>query len=128
MRRHRPYLFVILFLFACTVAHATIFGSVRGIVHDPQHKPVADASVRLKSATSDWTQTAQSDLDGAFMFTTVPLGDYVVTVTKDGFADMQQTVTVVSNSSPILHFPLTIAAVNQTTVVMGHMEMANVDS
>ena len=86
-------------------------------MHDPQHKPVADAAVKLKSATSDWTQTAQSDLDGAFTFTTVPLGDYVVTVTKDGFATMQQTVTVISGSSPILHFPLTIAAVNQTTVV-----------
>jgi hypothetical protein len=128
MRRYRPYLFVILFLFAATIARATIFGSVRGIVHDPQHKPVADASLTLKSATSDWTQTAQSDQDGAFAFTSVPLGDYLVTVTKSGFANMQQTVTVTSDSSPILHFPLTIAAVNQTTVVIGQTGMANMDS
>jgi TonB dependent receptor/Carboxypeptidase regulatory-like domain/TonB-dependent Receptor Plug Domain len=128
MRRYRPYLFVILFLFVATIARATIFGSVQGIVHDPQHKPVADASLTLKSATSDWTQTAQTDSDGAFTFTTVPIGDYQVSVTKDGFANMQQTVTVISDSSPILHFQLTIAALNQTTVVVGHADVANVDS
>jgi len=29
------------------VAHATIFGSVRGVVHDPQHRPIQGASVTL---------------------------------------------------------------------------------
>src|SRR5690348_16406131 len=64
MRRHCPYLFVFLFLFVVTVARATIFGGVRGIVHDPQHKPVANASLTLKSATSDWSQETQSNADG----------------------------------------------------------------
>jgi len=27
------------------VAHATTFGSVRGVVHDPQHRPIQGASV-----------------------------------------------------------------------------------
>ena len=80
MRRISPYLFVILFLFTATITRATIFGSVRGIVHDPQHKPVADVSVTLKSATSDWSQTTQSSTDGEFTFSTVPIGDYTVTV------------------------------------------------
>jgi len=47
---------------------ATIFGSIRGIVHDPQHRPVGGATVMLKSATSDWTQRAQTDPDGSFAF------------------------------------------------------------
>ena len=85
------------FLFA-SGTFATIFGTVRGVVHDPQHRPVADAAVKLKSATSDWTQTAQTDQDGAFLFTTVAVGDYQVTVTRSGFADEQETVTVVSAS------------------------------
>ena len=56
-------------------------------MHDPQHRPVAGAAVKFKSATSDWTQTAQTDQDGAFSFSAVPVGDYMVTVTKSGFAD-----------------------------------------
>jgi len=97
---------------------ATIFGTVRGVVHDPQHRPVADASVKIKSATSDWTQTTQTDQDGAFSFTSVPLGDYVVSVTKDRFADEKQAVTVTSGSSPTLHFQLKIGTMNETATVV----------
>jgi len=109
---------------------ATIFGTVRGVVHDPQHRPVADAEVKLKSATSDWAQTAQTDQDGAFWFAAVPVGDYEVMVTRSGFAEEQETVTVVSASSPTLHFQLKIASVNQTETVTaeGQEEVANVDS
>src|SRR5208282_6737752 len=97
MMRRIFSLVAVAFLFAGG-ALATIFGTVRGVVHDPQHRPVIDAAVKLKSATSDWTQTAQTDQDGAFSFSAVPVGDYLVTVTKSGFADEQETVTVVSAS------------------------------
>ena len=85
MMQRISLLVAVLGLFASGV-FATVFGTVRGVAHDPQHRPVAGVSVVIKSATSDWTQTTQTDQDGAFSFTAVPLGDYVVTVTKDGFA------------------------------------------
>jgi hypothetical protein len=109
---------------------ASVFGSVRGVVHDPQHRPIGGAAVTLKSATSDWTQTAQTDQDGAFSFMAVPVGDYLVTVTKTGFADDQQSVTVASDSSPMLHYQLKIAAVNQTATVTEESQenVANVES
>ena len=130
MRKYAIFSIAAALLFSCTLARGTIFGNIRGIIHDPQHRPVADATVKLKSATSDWTQTTQTDQDGAFTFTTVPLGDYLVTVTKGGFANAQQTVTVVSDSSPILHFQLKIASLNQTATVSAEAqeEVANVDS
>jgi len=117
-------------LWAAPRAAATDFGTVRGIVHDLQHRPVAGASVNLKAATSDWAQAAQSDQDGAFAFTAVPLGDYVVTVTKAGFADTQQHVTVLSGSSPILHFQLVVAPVSQKVTVSAEAqeEVATTDS
>jgi hypothetical protein len=104
-------------LFSCTLARGTIFGSIRGIVHDPQHRPIADALVNLKSATSDWIQTAHTDQDGAFSFTAVPLGDYVVTVRQPGFTASEERITVVADSSPILHFQLKISALHQTATV-----------
>jgi hypothetical protein len=121
--------FVVILLFGVS-AFANIFGTVRGVVHDPQHRPIVDASVKLKSATSDWTQTAQTDQDGVFSFSAVPVGDYLVTVTKSGFADDQQTVTVASDSSPTLHYQLKIAVVNETATVSeaAQENVANVDS
>ena len=121
-------LFLALAWLSIPTAFANVFGTVRGVVHDPQHRPVANAAIKIKSATSDWTQTAQSDQDGTFAFTTVPLGDYVVSVTKSGFADEQQAVTVVSGSSPTLHFQLKITTVSQTTTVVASSELENVDS
>ncbi len=49
------------FLVLGSLLHATIFGRIQGIVHDPQHRPVAGASVKLQAITSDWSQTAQTE-------------------------------------------------------------------
>ncbi len=107
---------------------AAIFGRIQGIVHDAQHRPVAGASVKLQAVTSDWSQAAQTSDDGEFSFTSVPVGDYKITVSQSKFETSEQTVTVASSSSPILHFQLAIAAVSQTTVVADQADIANVDS
>jgi hypothetical protein len=111
-----------------SLLHANIFGRIHGIVHDPQHRPVAGASVTLRAITSDWSQTAQTDDNGDFSFTIVPVGDYRITVTQSRFETAEQTVTVASGSSPVLHFQLAIAALHQTVVVAGQAEVANMDS
>jgi len=117
----------VLLLFGALL-QATIFGRIQGIVHDPQHRPVAGASVKLQAITSDYSQTAQADDNGEFSFTTVPVGDYRITVAGSKFETAEQTVTVDSNSSPVLHFQLTIAPLNQTAVVSAQAEAVNMDS
>ncbi|MGA3205056.1 MAG: TonB-dependent receptor, partial [Bryobacteraceae bacterium] len=116
------------FLLFSSLLHATIFGRIQGIVHDPQHRPLAGASVTLKAITSDWSQTGQTDTNGGFSFATVPVGDYKITVTQSGFETAEQTVTVASSSSPILHFQLAIAAVKESVAVVGQAAAANMDS
>jgi len=130
LRKPLLLLYAIVLIFFAAAAHATIFGNVRGIVHDPQHRPIAGATVELRSATSDWARSTQTNDDGEFAFVVVPVGDYMVTVTKGGFADDRQTVTVVSGSSPVLHYPLKLATVNQTATVSAEAqeEVANVES
>jgi hypothetical protein len=89
---------------------------------------VPGALVKLQAITSDWSQTAQSGDNGEFSFTAVPVGDYKITVTQSKFETAQQAVTVASGSSPILHFQLVIAPLNQSTVVVAQAEVANMDS
>ena len=96
---------------------ATVFGSVRGIVHDPDHRPVSGATVVLKSSSSEYLQTVSTDSDGAFAVTSLPVGAYEVTVKRDGFAPSQQQVVVVSGSAPVLHFQLVIGTAQQTITV-----------
>jgi outer membrane receptor protein involved in Fe transport len=99
------------------VAFATVFGTVRGIVHDPQHRPVSGSDVVLKAKSSDYTQKTQTDANGEFHFDAVPLGAYTVTVTDASFVGQEQSVTVLSGTAPILHFEMRIASQNQSVTV-----------
>jgi outer membrane cobalamin receptor len=117
---------VVFFLGA--LAFATIFGSVRGIIHDPQHRPVQGAHVTLKAQNSDWTQSQDSTDRGEFEFTSVPIGNYTVTVSSPSFQPTQQAVIVQSDTSPVLHFRLAIASVEQTIAVSGTPVEATLDS
>jgi hypothetical protein len=104
-------------VFVAPLAWATVFGNVRGVVHDPQHRPVANATVQIKSATSDWSAAATTDTNGEFSFPAVALGDYSVTAAAPGFSEMRQSLTLASDTSSVLHFMLSIAPVSQTTTV-----------
>ena len=104
-------------LVLAAAAFATVFGTVRGIVHDPQHRPVPGSEVVLKDQSSDYTQKTQSDGNGEFHFDAVPLGTYRITVTHASFGSEEQIVTVLSGAAPILHFELQIASQNQSVTV-----------
>jgi hypothetical protein len=128
MRKLELCLCLAVLLMLGSTLHATIFGKIQGVVHDPQHRPLSGAMVTLKATTSDWSQTAQTNDNGEFSFTSVPVGDYKITVTAPKFETAEQTVTVVSGASPILHFQLALATVSQTVVVAGQAAAANMDS
>src|SRR5580658_4385169 len=123
----RKLAFCLCLLFG-SLLQATIFGRIQGIVHDPQHRPLVGASVTLRAITSDWSQTTKADDNGEFSFTSVPVGDYKITVTQSNFETAEQNVTVISGSSPVLHFQLALASLSQTAVVVGQAEVGNVDS
>ncbi len=96
---------------------AAVLGSVRGVVHDPDHRPVKGATVLVKSSTADYSQNATTGADGDFEVTSLPVGAYRVTVTHDGFGASEQQAVVDSGSSPILHFQLAIGTVKESVSV-----------
>jgi hypothetical protein len=111
-----------------SMARATIFGSVRGIVHDPQHRPIHGAIVMLKSQSSDWAKTASTDANGEFAFNAVPLGDYSISVANPGFAQVMQNLVVNSGTEPVVHFQLNVAGAKETLEVSGIPEVVPTDS
>src|SRR5271154_2488131 len=96
---------------------ANIYGAVRGVVHDPQHRPISDAMIMLKAKTSEWTKTVNTDASGEFQMNAVPLGDYSVSVASPGFAQTSQDVTVISGTVPVVHFQLQVASANEKVAV-----------
>ncbi|HEV2495267.1 MAG TPA: TonB-dependent receptor [Terriglobia bacterium] len=128
MRHRLRGLCVVLPLLVATAARPTIFGNIRGIVHDPQHRPIEGARVTVRARTSDWSQTAQSNANGEFEFSAVPLGEYNVEVVAPGFTALTQSITVISGSAPILHFPLELAASRQQVEVSAAPELVDTQS
>jgi outer membrane cobalamin receptor len=121
--------FILSALACCSVpAQAEIFGTVHGIVHDPQHRPIQDASLDLKAQHSGWVQHQKTNDNGEFEFSAVPLGEYIVIVTVSGFQQALQNVIVESASSPVLHIQMVLASVSEKTVVTGEAVAAPLDS
>jgi hypothetical protein len=108
--------FIVFAVFQAAVWGA-VFGIVRGVIHDPDHRPVQGAQVVVKSSSSDYSQKLTSSADGAFEAAALPVGAYVVTVTKDGFAPSLQEIVVASGSAPVLHFQLAIGAKTEQVTV-----------
>ena len=113
----RRTLLLAVFSFTALGALATVFGTVRGIVHDPQHRPVPDIKVVLKALASDYSQTTQTDAGGEFHFDAVPLGKYAVNISDPTFVADEQSITVFSGTSPILHLELKLPSQNETVTV-----------
>ncbi len=125
--RRRCARLLLLFILAVP-ASATIFGGVRGLVHDAQHRPIAGAQVTIRAADSDWKQTAATNESGEFQFAAVPVGRYVIRVEAEGFEPQQQTVTITSGRLLNPHFPMTVAHVEQRVEVSAAPEAVDLSS
>jgi hypothetical protein len=129
-RKHPAFLglFLLLCLLPASNARATVFSQLQGVVHDPQHRPLPGAHITLTAAHSRFAQSTDSNGEGAFTLLNIPLGDYTVAITHAGFETLQQSLTVHSDTSPILHFMLQIGSVSQSVTVTTETDVANVDT
>src|SRR5579864_5720167 len=127
MRNVQRLLAAVLILSAGQLS-ATIFSSVRGLIHDPQHRPVQGATVTIHDVHSDWSQTVSSNDNGEFDFAAVPVGQYTVTVAAPGFSEQMQKLTVNSGSVARLHFPLAVAKASETVNVSAAPSEVNTES
>ncbi len=131
MTRLKLLTFAVLILITISIApaaFANVYGAVRGVVHDPQHRPIQDAMVMLRAKSSDWAKSVTTGANGEFQLNAVPLGEYSVSVASKGFAQTTQDVTVISGSVPVVHFQLQVASANEKVTVSGSPAAVATDS
>ena len=63
--------------------------SLRGMVHNSQGKPVADATVRLQNRDSAQAQTARTDSQGNYNFAGIDGGVYILRAEGTGYGDAE---------------------------------------
>ncbi len=100
-------------------------GSIQGTVADVGGDPVSDAAVVLNGPASERLAAITKD-DGSFVFPEVRPGAYQVTVTAEGFADWNESVTVELGQLKTLNdIKLRILAVRRAvTVTYSSQEVA----
>ncbi len=109
-------------------AFATVFATVHGIVHDPQHRPIAGATIALHAAGSAFVLQATTDSNGEFELPQAPIGIYRLQIAAPGFAPLNQSLSIASGTNPILHIELSVNAAAQSVVVQGSQATATADS
>jgi outer membrane receptor protein involved in Fe transport len=111
-----------------TESFASVFGTVKAIVHDPQHRPVQGAQVEVQSRTSAFKTAGTTNEDGIATVINVPVGEYDVKIVSSGFAATQQSATVTSGNVQEMHFALALAQHQETVEVSGAPEIINPSS
>ncbi|MGH9533635.1 MAG: TonB-dependent receptor domain-containing protein [Terriglobales bacterium] len=102
--------------------------TVRGIVHDPDHRPIPAAQVTLRSAAhpAQAARATKTNANGEFSFAAVPAGTYTITATRRGFQQQSKQVQApAGGETPVVHILLPIQAARQRVTVMEHAETLN---
>src|SRR5262249_16321876 len=117
------------FSITAAAAHAQIFGTLRVIARDPQNLAVANANVLVKAKASQWTQMRTTNGDGEVLFQTVPIGQYLVSITAAGFAASgERIVEVASNSVTPIQIQLNVSGIEQEVQVTEELPAVNPES
>jgi outer membrane receptor protein involved in Fe transport len=127
---YRPRIWIAALVLVCASipAWATVFGTVRGVVNDPQHRAIPGATVVLAARDSQWKKSVKTDSAGKFQFDTVPFGRYTIAISHDGFTEASDQLTVESGSAAELHFELALKGVAQTVKVSAAPPVVNPQS
>jgi hypothetical protein len=115
-------------LLLCPVPGWAQAAAVRGIVHDPNHRPIPGAVVSLRNlaaAASAVPRRAHTNANGEFAFAGIAAGNYLITAQVGGFRPVIETVAVTAAASPILHLLLHPAAATQVVTVTAKAERLN---
>jgi outer membrane receptor protein involved in Fe transport len=92
---------------------------LKGVVHDPQHRPLPGAQIALHQANAPDKKTTQSGPNGEFQIDDVPPGTYIVDVSAQGFQPMQQQLAITADKPPVLHVQLALASITSSVEVSG---------
>ena len=116
--------FVALFGFSAFGQETT--GSISGTVVDPSGAAIPNAKVEVTGGALPRGFETTTDASGAYVFTSVPVGKFVVTASVTGFSTMMKTdVNVVLGRTAQLNFKLEVGQVTESVVVSADAVMVD---
>jgi hypothetical protein len=103
----------------CAVAQE-VTAAINGTITDPSGAPIAGAAVTATDTARGTTYTAETNSDGAYYLTHVPIGTFQVKVEAKGFRTaVRSSFELVLDQVARIDVQMTVGAVSQTVEVSG---------
>jgi hypothetical protein len=109
---------------AASISRAQTTGSISGRTLGENGDALPGASVEATSPALQGTQTAVTDLRGAYRLPVLPPGRYQVTASISGFATERKTVTVSLGANSVADFQMRPSA-KESVIVTGEAPVIN---
>src|SRR5215831_12930957 len=128
---YRRFLFAVItaFLICTSLCWSQVTtGSMRGVVSDPDGKPIPGATVTISSAALiGSTRVAYTNELGVFRFPSLPVGAYSVEVMLEGFQKVQVAkVTVSLDQTANVPLTMNMATQSKSLTIVGETPLIDV--
>jgi hypothetical protein len=116
-------LVVLLVLCGSTVLAQTGTSNVKGTVRDTAGSVVPGATVTAKNEATGITNTQTTNESGLYSFSALPVGNYTITVEKQGFKTLQKTHNALEVGEPLtVDAAMEVGQLSETVTVTGGAE------
>ncbi len=111
----RTFLSIVLAaLFSCSAAWAQATAQIHGTVQDSSGSAVPGAEVRATQTETGFSRSVNSESDGSYVLTILPLGPYRLEVSKEGFTRAVESGIVLQvNSDPAIAVALKLGSLTE---------------
>src|SRR5579863_673712 len=125
------------FLLACALAallsahlaaQSLTTGDIAGTVKDPSGAVVPNLTVNLRSTNTGATQTTATSLDGAYRFTLLKPGHYIVSVSQSGFQTVERGLDVSVGQLANADLTLQVGATTETVQVSEEIQLVSTEA
>jgi hypothetical protein len=118
-----------LLLCAGAWAQAASTAQINGTVRDSSGLAVPGADIKATQTTTGAVRTAVSAADGAYVLPNLPIGPYVLEITKEGFSKYVQSGIVLQvDSNPSVDVNLKVGSVTEQVLVQADAAMVETHS
>ena len=91
--------------------------SLTGLVTDQSRGAVADAKVTARNKSTNYSQEVRTDSAGSYSFLSLPIGEYTLSVEREGFGTATTEVTLETAQKARQDFELHVGQTSQTVTV-----------
>src|SRR3984893_18546547 len=116
--KERILLLLVAVLFVTAGVQAEVTGKITGVVTDQSGSVIVGAAVVVTNMATGLKHNTKTDQDGVFTFPVLPVGQYEMEVTSDGFKDYRKTGLVIDiDGALVADFTLQVKQQDQSVVV-----------